>query len=193
MADFEAAYHITLGHEGGYTKDPVDRGGETYRGIARRYHPSWRGWTIVDNYKTKPNFPQNLNSDENLNKMVKEFYKANYWDVNLLDEFPSQVIAEEVYDTGVNMHPRRAAKFLQIGLNVLNKNAGVYKDISVDGKVGTETLTALNAYLEYRGEEYLYKVLNILQGHHYITYMLEDQAQERFAYGWLNRVDFLKK
>ena len=27
---------------------PEDRGGETYRGIARRAWPKWAGWKIVD-------------------------------------------------------------------------------------------------------------------------------------------------
>ena len=37
MADFNIAFEITMGHEGGYSFDKDDAGGETYRGISRRY------------------------------------------------------------------------------------------------------------------------------------------------------------
>ena len=192
MANFLEAYNITLGHEGGYSNDPDDVGGETYKGIARRYHPSWRGWSIIDNYKNQPGFPNNAYNDTNLDLSVKDFYKANYWDVNLLDEFRSQIIANEMFDTGVNMGIGRAAKFLQKALNLLNKNQQVYSDIAEDGAVGPNTLRALNACLSYRGDSYLFKIMNLLQGNHYIEYMTKSPTQEKFAYGWLKRVDFIK-
>ena len=51
MADFKEAFELTLAHEGGYVKDPDDRGGETYKGIARRYNPGWSGWARIDKAK----------------------------------------------------------------------------------------------------------------------------------------------
>lgn len=192
MANFLEAYNITLGHEGGYANDPDDAGGETYKGIARRYHPSWRGWRIIDNYKNQPNFPSNAYNDSDLDVSVKEFYKANYWDVNLLDEFPTQLLANEMFDTGVNMGVGRAAKFLQKSINLLNKNGSLYNDIVEDGVVGPNTLRALQACISYRGESYLYKIMNLLQGNHYIEYMTKSSTQEKYAYGWLKRVDFIK-
>lgn len=192
MANFLEAYSITLGHEGGYSNDPDDVGGETYKGIARRYHPSWRGWFIIDNYKRQAGFPNNAYSDTDLDVSVKEFYKANYWDVNLLDEFRSQALANEMFDTGVNMGIGRAAKFLQKALNLLNKNQKIYADIVEDGAIGPNTLRALNACLDYRGDSYLFKILNLLQGNHYLEYMTKSPTQEKYAYGWLKRVDFIK-
>ena len=41
MAEFSEAFTQTAAHEGGYSNDPLDRGGETYRGIARVHHPDW--------------------------------------------------------------------------------------------------------------------------------------------------------
>ncbi|KKK46716.1 hypothetical protein LCGC14_3162480, partial [marine sediment metagenome] len=38
MALFTEAYEITLQHEGGYSNDSDDVGGETYKGVSRRYH-----------------------------------------------------------------------------------------------------------------------------------------------------------
>jgi lysozyme family protein len=193
MANYLEAYNITLGHEGGYSNDPDDVGGETYKGIARRYHPSWGGWVIIDDLKKQPDFPNSAYNSQLLDDMVKKFYKSYYWDVNLLDEYRSQAVANEMFDTGVNMGTGRAGKFLQKALNLLNKNGKQWPDIVEDGKVGRNTLKALNACLSYRGDEYLYKILNILQGNHYIEYMTKSPTQEKFAYGWLNRVDFIKK
>lgn len=192
MANYLEAYNITLKHEGGYSNDPDDAGGETYKGIARRYHPSWKGWVIIDTLKLEQSFPNNAYSDKTLDADVKAFYKANYWDINLLDLCSSQPVANELFDTGVNMGTGRAGKFLQQALNLLNKNGKLYADLVEDGKVGSNTLKALNACLAYRGDEYLYKILNILQGMHYINYMTKSPTQEKYAYGWLNRVDFIK-
>ncbi|HWP59514.1 MAG TPA: glycosyl hydrolase 108 family protein [Candidatus Acidoferrales bacterium] len=37
--DFDTAFDRTLGHEGGYTNDPEDPGGETNWGISKRSYP----------------------------------------------------------------------------------------------------------------------------------------------------------
>lgn len=192
MANFLIAYDITLGHEGGYGNDPDDVGGETYKGISRAYNPSWSGWILIDNLKTKPGFPQTAYDSSELDLSVKRFYKSNYWDANLLDRVTDQDIANEMFDTGVNMGVARAGRFLQEALNLLNKNGSIYGDIVEDGKVGPNTLRALDACLTYRGNTYLYKIMNILQGEHYINYMSQSPTQEKYAYGWLKRVEFIK-
>lgn len=193
MANFLEAYSITLCHEGGYVNDPDDVGGETYNGISRRYNPSWDGWIIIDRLKGESNFPQTAYYDVRLSDFEKSFYKDKYWDVHLLDRYDSQKIANEMFDTGVNMGTARAGKFLQKALNYLNKNGRLYKDIVEDGNIGRNTLKALNSCMDYRGDSYIYKVLNILQGNHYLKYMTKSPTQEKYAYGWLSRVDFLKR
>ena len=80
MAEFKVAYAITAAHEGGYVNDPVDRGGETYRGIARVHHPDWSGWRRVDAQRRKAGFPRTLGSDRALQDAVRRFYKKAYWD-----------------------------------------------------------------------------------------------------------------
>ena len=41
MADYKKAIEKALKNEGGYVFDPDDAGGETFAGIARRYHKIW--------------------------------------------------------------------------------------------------------------------------------------------------------
>jgi len=192
MAKFLEAYNITRSHEGGYCDGPDDAGGETFNGISRKYNPSWSGWGIIDQHKQRSGFPESASNDTLLDGKVHEFYKDKYWDVNLLDHVTSQVIANEMFDTGVNMGVGRAAKFLQKALNLLNNNGKRWDDIVEDGDVGSGTLRALNACLAFRGDETLYKILNILQGMHYINYMTKSPKQEKYAFGWFNRVDFIK-
>lgn len=193
MANFNDAYLITSKIEGGYSDDPADSGGETYRGMTRNKNPYWEGWVLVDNYKLQPNFPKNMYNDSQLEEKIKSFYKVTYWDINKLDMFTSQSLANEMYDTGVNMGVGKASKFLQLTLNVLNKNGTIYPDIPEDGKVGPGTLHALSICIERVGEEVIYKILNILQGNHYIDIMVKNPTQEKYTLGWLSRVTFIKK
>jgi len=193
VADFNIAFEITMGNEGPYDNDPDDVGGETYWGIARRYHPDWGGWKIIDEYKSKPNFPANLKDAVGLKDSAKVLYKTMYWNIFLGDSIPDQKIAEELFDTGVNMGNSEAIKFLQTSLNLLNRNQQNYPDIVVDGKFGPNTLNTLKKYLSWDKVDYLYKIMNILQGVHYINYMNQSPIQEKYCRGWLNRVDFIRK
>jgi len=183
MANFDEAFDKTMGHEGGYVNDPTDAGGETYRGIARVYNPQWEGWDIIDD--TKPNI-----NDSELDPYVRQFYEERYWDVNRLDEFP-QSIANEMFDTGVNMGIGRAAKFLQECLNYLNRNGQLFTDLVVDGAIGSASLNALAKVK--KDEEILLTMLNVCQGRHYMDYMRKSPIQEKFARGWFKRVILFKE
>lgn len=188
MADFKKAFSITMGHEGGYVFDPDDAGGETYKGISRKYNPAWFGWELIDEYDGNSDFPQCLDDVEELQEMVEEFYKEHYWDVNRLDEIESQMIATEMFDTGVNMGVRRAVKFLQEALNYLNRNEQNYPDLVVDGVIGPVTFAALNYIMANDDVDILMTIMNVLQGKHYLDYMTKSPTQEKYARGWFKRV-----
>jgi len=189
MADFQQAFALTSFSEGGYNNDQDDAGGETYRGIARRFHPEWNGWPTIDGYKNNvTDLEAVLAADKELQEKVCDFYKKKFWNPFLGDHITDQAIADELFDIGVNMGTGRAVTFLQEGLNVLNRNGVLYDDLKVDGAFGTNTLNALRAYLRREASGYLLKVMNVLQGMHYINYMKQAPVQEKFARGWLNRV-----
>lgn len=193
MADFEKAFEITMGHEGTYSDDVDDVGGETYRGISRRYNPNWNGWILIDEYK-KSDFSVDewfrIKGDE-MNNLVFNFYKDRYWNPWWGDEIDDQSIANEMFDTSVNMGVGRAVKFLQKGLNCLNRNGILYLDIVEDGAFGNNTFQAYNS-LPAKDLPVLCKIMNVLQGMHYINYMTKSPTQEKFARGWFTRVDFRK-
>jgi len=180
MADFNEAFNATMGHEGGYVDDPTDSGGETYRGISRRFNPGWPGWKFID--VMKPNI-----DDDHLDKFVRKFYKMLYWDKNRLDEF-DQKTANEMFDTGVNMGARKAAKFLQRALSALNRNGQLFPDLVDDGVIGNKTFSAMLRIAKEKDGDVLLKIMNVLQGMHYIDYMKKSPEQEKYARGWFKRV-----
>ena len=201
MADFKTAYAITMKHEGGYVKDPRDVGGETYKGIARNFNPGWPGWKIIDEAKGKTrqakSFPDCLTLPEydELNKeMVPNFYKEKYWDCYLADTIPWQLIANELFDTGVNMGTQRATLFLQRSINILKMRKDIITTdpLIVDGIFGPKTHKALTT-MKPDYVRVLYNLLNLMQGNHYVGYIEQDFRQANFLVGWLERVEIQKK
>jgi len=188
MAAFSKAFDITSAHEGAYANDPIDRGGETYRGISRLHHPDWAGWRRIDARRRKAGFPQALARDGVLQQAVRDFYRVAIWDRFGGDAIPDQAVANELYDTAVHMGVRRAVRFLQSSLNLLNRNQKDYQDLIVDGWCWDKTLAALYALLKKdRNSDALVKLMNIQQGARYVEIMAGDASQERFARGWIRR------
>lgn len=190
MADFTKAHAVLADYEGGYSNVPADRGGETYKGIARRFHPSWKGWPLVDAAKSHQRFPAILAESKELQSYVLDFYKGEYWDRYSLDDVP-QSLATEIYEQAVNRGG--VIRDLQRVCNALNydKRAGrpFFNDLSVDGKFGGKTLSALLALVANGDEMNLVRLLNAAQGAHYLGESADNASQRQFTRGWLKRVD----
>lgn len=164
-----------LEREGGYTNHPADRGGPTNWGITE---VEARAHGYAGDMR---DFPKDAAVD---------IYRHKYWSDPGFNQVAlrSVKIAEELLDTGVNMGPTVAAKFLQRALNVLNRGASAYPDVSVDGNIGKMTLYALDQFIAARGQDgisVLLKALNGLQAARYIEIAEANPSQEAFAYGWL--------
>lgn len=107
------------------------------------------------------------------------------------DEIPDQLVANEMFDTGVNLHPRHAIRFLQVALNAFNLGGTRYPDVAEDGIMGPGTLSALRACLA-RPVPYarrnLLASMNCEQGHYYngLRFSTEHETQrhEAFMDGW---------
>ena len=176
-----------LAHEGGYVNDPDDAGGETFRGISRVNWPNWQGWGYIDQIREHGVGKAEIERNSDLALLVAKFYREQFWGRVAGDSLPPDVAAE-VFDTAVNAGVHRAVLWLQQALNLLNRNGKDYADIAEDGKMGPGTLNALTAYLKRDTTTPLLKVMNVLQGAHYIDYMRKSPTQEKYARGWLNRV-----
>lgn len=194
-AEFLPAYNITRQNEGGYHNatgvNSADRGGETFKGIARKAWPGWLGWKIIDAMKIGPGFPQVALEDETLSKLVRGFYQRHFWDINRLTEISNQAIANELFDTGVNVGSVTAARWLQRACNYLNRNQRSWPNLKVDGMIGPITLSRVNA-LSAVDQRHLFDVLNIMQGMHYLNIIDRDPSQEVFLRGWISRVELIR-
>ena len=173
---FNKAYVTTMKHEGLYSNDPDDPGGETYRGISRVHHPEWEGWRYIDG--GGPGLYM-------LTGMAMDFYYKEYWKKTKCHWF-DDAVGEELFEAGVNIGRGIAAGFLQEGLNLLNRNEHFYDDLYVDGKIGPQTKRAYEA-MPKKYLTHLVKIQNIFQGWRYISLMVANPKKEKWV-GWFGRV-----
>lgn len=115
MADFEAAFEKTMRHEGGYSNDGTDRGGETKYGISKKAYPA-------------------LNIKALTLDVAKSIYRMDYWDRIRGDRIDAQEIAEAIFDMAVNLGVAKACALAQ-------EAAGISP---ADGIMGTRSIGALN-------------------------------------------------
>ena len=173
--DIETLIETVIGRGGGYGDHPADRGGATRWGVTEavaRAH-GYRG--------EMREFPR----DE-----AVSIYKRIYWLRPGFDRVGAlaPLLAEELFDTGVNMGPAVAVSFLQRALNALNRGAADYPDIVAGPRIDDATLAALAIFLDRRkphGESVLMKALEALQGERYLDLAERRPANEAFLYGWL--------
>lgn len=112
MTDFDRAFDLVVGIEGGYSNDPLDPGHETIYGITRRDHPDlWaNGRPTIDQAKGR--------------------YRERYWDLCRCGELPWP-LSLLLFDAAVNQGPGPAVQMLQRALRVVQ-----------DGRIGAQTLNA---------------------------------------------------
>lgn len=164
-----------IDREGGYVHHPADRGGPTRFGITEAVARA-NGYAGDMRHFARP--------------AAVAIYRKLYWTGPAFDRVAERApaLAAELFDTGVNMGPIVAAGFLQRALNALNRNGRDYADVLLDGRIGAQTLAALDAFLATRGEGaevVLVKALEALQGERYLTLAEQRPANEAFLYGWL--------
>lgn len=116
MMTFEEAFDLLLGHEGGYSNNPRDPGGETMWGvtIAVARENGYKG-RMVDLPREK----------------AKQIYRAKYWDAVHADKLP-EAARFDLFDAAVNSGPDQAIRWLQRAARVAD-----------DGILGPITLAAV--------------------------------------------------
>ena len=186
MADFARALPKVLRNEGvifdhrgrpipghtGWVDHPDDPGGETNFGITEDVAVA-NGY--IDLMKDMPY------------SFAVRVYRSRYWDKIHGDDIADQRLAEELFDTAVNIGVERTSRYLQRTLNVLNKKGKLYDDLRVDGIIGDRTLSVLFAALAI-SPWYLTVILravDALQAVWYIELSERDEDFETFTPGWL--------
>jgi lysozyme family protein len=159
---FEQAFTHIIAIEGGYVNDPDDPGGETIYGIARNYWPQyWRkGTPTVD--------------------MAKVFYATQFWGPLRCEEYASDPVALEIFDTSVNLGITTGVEVAQNACIVLGQ------DIAADGRLGPVTVGAINAETK-KSERELLLVLNGIQLGYYISQARKSKRAKKYLNGWRKR------
>lgn len=161
--------------EGDFTDHPADKGGPTRFGITQAVarQMGYAG--------PMQEFPQGL---------AESIYRTKYFVGPGFDKVAliSTSIAEELFDTGVNMGVGVPGPWLQRLLNAFTDSPA----LTVDGKIGPATINALRAFINRRGtagEMVMVRGLNCLQGARYLEITEARPQNKAFIYGWLlNRI-----
>ena len=96
--NFDQAFEILIGHEGGYVNHPRDPGGETKFGISKRSYPG----------EDIPNMTL---------VRAKDIYQRDYWWKAGCDLVP-ECVKFDLFDTAVNAGPKTAIQMLQRAVGV---------------------------------------------------------------------------
>jgi lysozyme family protein len=156
---FEIALQFVLEHEGELANHPYDRGGLTYRGIARNAWPHWEGWKYIDKGEKPPL------------ELVRKFYYDNFWVPLRCDSLPPP-IAIFLFDSAVGSGHSIPTRWLQkaIGANP-------------DGIVGNETIQKAQKASPQAVVDSMLRHRMLL----YANIVRHDRRQNVFLYGWLRR------
>lgn len=164
MSDFDVALINTLVEEGGYSDNPKDPGGSTYKGITQKTYDAYRL-----KYKKSLQDVRQITVAE-----LDDIYRVNYWNAVQGDKLPSGLNAE-VFDMAVNAGPSEAGIILQRSLNFMGEM------LTLDGVIGPATLAAVGRH----------EVLSLIDKYatERIDFYKKLPTWETFGVGWTNRVE----
>jgi lysozyme family protein len=145
-------------HEGGYSNDQNDAGGETKFGISKRSYP-------------------NLDIKNLTLEQAKGLYFRDFWMKSKCENIEDESIATKFFDLAVHTGIPQAVKLIQRALRAAGES------VVEDGIIGSITLKAINkadptdllAALKSESAGYYRLIANL------------NPSQKRFIEGWLNR------
>lgn len=159
---FKIALEYVLKHEGGYSNNPNDPGGETNFGISKRSYP-------------------NLDIKNLTVAQARGIYYNDYWKNFNLDQIKDVAVAAKCMDLIVNAGTG-GIKIIQKAMN-LHGN----EQIKVDGALGPATIARVNEMTSKHGA---YAVLALLSGSQFDRYRAlarHNPSLKRFFLGWAAR------
>lgn len=172
------------GVEAGYVNHSDDLGKGTNHGITQETALEWKHlWPKYNWDGDMRTLPIEL---------AYEIYDLGWWKKLFLDDviLLSDALAERLFDFGINAGRSNAVMSLQRVLNVMNKKGSLWQDISADGGMGKNTLSALKKCLSISADN----ASNVefamfgMQTYHYLSISEKREANESFTNGWFNRV-----
>lgn len=156
------AINKVLKHEGGFVNDPADSGGATNFGITKAVYEKYKGRSVsIDEIKNMPKGD------------AISIYKRDYWDGIGGDLINSYIVAYALFDIAVNR-----------GVSSAVKSAQRIIGVSVDGKIGPNTLNKIN-----QQNEKTFVAAFLADAKQFYVDLAERRPKDaKFLDGWLNRV-----
>ena len=172
---FDYAVNIVLWHEGGYSNDPDDPGGETNFGITQD--------DLKEHMCDFTSFPCDV---KDLNRIEAEyFYKKVYWDKYNYNAINSLPIATKIFDMAVNMGAHEAHILVQRSLTYCG-----HSDIAIDGILGNKSIAAINE-ISLHGRQADFRIELIHEAKWFYEHLVEEKPLlKKFLNGWLERASW---
>lgn len=170
MAEFKPAFMFMLLHEDAARSGIVTRDGDgrTRFGICERFHPH-----LQNDFWTAP-------ADAGL--IQAEFiYHIEYWNPLHLDQVIDQPVASKIFDMAVPMGLKEAVVLAQRAANGLL--LGSSKAPAIDGRIGPQTIAALNSCPPSNLVEALCNLSKIF----FSEVAAKNPAKQKDLKGWLKR------
>ena len=180
MSGFHDAYPLILKLEGGYklTDDPDDRGGMTWCGISRKWHPTWRGWAVIDRFSKAGLSAEYMANNSEIRSKTQDFYREEYWDRLRLGEIASSEISHTFLSCSLLSGKRIATKLAQVACGSV-----------ADGIMGVMTIVALNG-MDPELFDLRFFAARVARHHGIVR---KRRKQRKFLEGWIERdLDGLK-
>lgn len=173
---YQRCFEHLLRNEGGYVNDPDDSGGETYKGISRKFWPYWIGWKSIDSLKKHSNFPEIISQKTIIDISVKAFYKVNFWDKMNLKLIVNENSVLQLFDMAINSGIKRAVKIAQ-------RVCGVAQD----GIIGPLTAFQINSMGYQFTDQYIKGRIEF-----YESLVEKKPRNKKFLSGWIRRAQSTK-
>lgn len=116
--EFKEAYRLTVLNEGYFSNNPNDRGGMTWKGIARNMHPDWIGWREIDKIFERGGKIVDIKTNAYIEGLVQDFYYKEFWLPLACDKLIKPNVRNKYFDTAVNVGQSAAIKFNQRSLGM---------------------------------------------------------------------------
>ena len=158
---FEDAFALLIGNEGGFTKDPKDRGNWTSGVVGK-------GELKGTKYGISAMAYPNLDIENLTLGQAQLIYKADYWNEVKCDQLP-ETIKFDMFDMAVNSGVLTAAKILQRAVGTVE-----------DGTIGAATIIASTKL----DQQLLDKRLSARR----LLYISEIKTFPSYGRGWIIRV-----
>lgn len=158
---FYKSFERVIGHEGGYTDDPNDRGNWTSGKVGEG---ELKGTKFGISAMSYPHLDiKNLTLDE-----AQTIYFNDFWVKNGIDQLP-KAMQYQMFDASINHGFRNATKMLQRAV-----------DVADDGIIGKNTMKAVGQYDQLN--------LVLLFNNERLKFYTKIRTWSQYGKGWARRV-----